>query len=422
MNHSGGNKHKYHPNTVLYGLITNSNFDPPTFKPSTIRYEKNFLLLALVIWILFSCKKEIKELKADDTRRMKNQLPLFKKFFMKKVHLFIAAVTAVAITACKKDIQTTSKKEIETSNQRAKAINTLTLCFGNVWAADQDFDGYSTSPSLVYNNKVYVFNNPGPGNISIYDGTTWTTIVSAIPLSSVWVDFAFVIGNKGYLGYTHLMNGCYEYDFVANTWTPKANFPGPVRSSPSYFSVGSKGYVVAGHDYPNGTEVNYRDTWEYNPATNNWTQKANFPFLFFGRFSAAGFSIGNKGYIINGRVGLQPADFFLKSLMEYDPSTNTWSSKADFPGEERTACKTFVISGYAYVGGGFNYGNDSFQDFYKYNPVTDTWTNIAAIPVTGYLRQSFSINSKGYVVQEYQNNPNQLKMEKYTPLTCPLVQ
>jgi hypothetical protein len=37
------------------------------------------------------------------------------------------------------------------------------------------------------------------------------------------------------------------------------------------------------------------DFWEYDPATNAWTQKANFAGL--ARETPVGFAIGNKGYI-----------------------------------------------------------------------------------------------------------------------------
>ena len=43
----------------------------------------------------------------------------------------------------------------------------------------------------------------------------------------------------------------------------------------------------------------YKDFWEYDPATNTWTQKADFGGTT--RSVAVGFSIGSKGYIGTGR-------------------------------------------------------------------------------------------------------------------------
>jgi hypothetical protein len=328
---------------------------------------------------------------------------------MRKNYLLIAMIALLA-TGCKKEA-----KEIMTSQPPGSTYKSV--CTGNTWSADQYFDGKSYSPTLVYNNKVYVFNNPGPGDISIFDGTTWTTQVSAIPYTSVWTDYAFVIGNKGYLGFTLEKTDCYEYNFDTNTWTQKTSFPGPRRYRSAFFSVANKGYVVAGCFH-----TCYSDTWEYNPATNGWTQKAGLPFLFFGRANATGFTIGNKGYIVNGDFYIQGSgQFYLNSLLQYDPSADAWTPKANFPGEARSQCLNFVISGFGYVGAGFNTVNDLnyFKDFYKYNPFTDAWTTIPAVSTLGYLRQSFSINSRGYVTYEFQNNPSNILMEKYTPLSCP---
>ena len=41
-----------------------------------------------------------------------------------------------------------------------------------------------------------------------------------------------------------------------------------------------------------------KDFWEYDPAANTWTQKADF--VGVARISAVGFSIGSKGYIGTG--------------------------------------------------------------------------------------------------------------------------
>lgn len=74
------------------------------------------------------------------------------------------------------------------------------------------------------------------------------------------------------------------------------NGPMP-RYSAVGFSIGSKGYIGTGQDacgYKN-------DFWEYNPADNSWTQKADFGGG--GRVAAVGFSIGSKGYIGTGNDG-----------------------------------------------------------------------------------------------------------------------
>jgi N-acetylneuraminic acid mutarotase len=87
----------------------------------------------------------------------------------------------------------------------------------------------------------------------------------------------------------------WEYDPATNAWTQKADFRGGARYGATGFSIGSKGYLGTGRDenlFP------FKDLWEYDPATNAWTQKADLGVE--GRKWAVGFSIGSKGYIGTG--------------------------------------------------------------------------------------------------------------------------
>ena len=86
----------------------------------------------------------------------------------------------------------------------------------------------------------------------------------------------------------------WEYDPAANTWTQKADFGGGTRSQAVGFSIGNKGYIGTGKE----DWAYKRDFWEYDPATDTWTQKADFGGT--ARCDAVGFSIGNKGYLGTG--------------------------------------------------------------------------------------------------------------------------
>ncbi len=92
-----------------------------------------------------------------------------------------------------------------------------------------------------------------------------------------------------------LQKDFWEYDPAANTWTQKADFGGTARYSAVGFSIGSKGYIGTGDD---GWSSIAKDFWEYDPAANTWTQKADFGGT--ARDCAVGFSIGSKGYIGTG--------------------------------------------------------------------------------------------------------------------------
>ena len=62
------------------------------------------------------------------------------------------------------------------------------------------------------------------------------------------------------------------------------------------------------------------DFWEYNPSTNTWTKKADFGGV--GRVAAVGFSIGSKGYLGTGQTNDYLAELSeetLKVFWEYNP-------------------------------------------------------------------------------------------------------
>ena len=94
---------------------------------------------------------------------------------------------------------------------------------------------------------------------------------------------------------------------------------------------------------------------------------------------ATGFSIGSKGYIGTGADGT----VVFKDFWEYDPAANTWTQKADFGGSARDYAKGFVIGGKAYVGTGANELGTFYKDFWEYTPATAQTSWIELAPTGG---------------------------------------
>lgn len=179
----------------------------------------------------------------------------------------------------------------------------------------------------------------------------------------------------------------WEYDPAANVWTQKADFGGTARGGAFGFGTGSKGYIGGGTDI---TSNDQNDFWEYDPSANVWTRKADFRGE--ARTHAASFTIGTKGYIGTGYGATNTVNDF----WEYNPSANLWTRKADFGGGARFRTVGFSIGGKGYMGTGYNSGTYC-RDFWEYNPVTDTWTRKADFGGIGrYGAAGFSIGNKGY--------------------------
>lgn len=176
-----------------------------------------------------------------------------------------------------------------------------------------------------------------------------------------------------------------------DVWNQKAHFGGSARHRCTSFSIGTKGYLGLGHINA-VSNVEYEDFWEYDPATNTWTQKANFGGGL--RYHAVGFSVGNKGYVGMGR---EDDGDYQNDLWEFDPISNTWLQKSNCPGGDRRGSVAFVINNIAYVGSGEVQGGAVSNEFYAYDAALDSWYPIADFP--GMERTSavaFSIGSKGY--------------------------
>ena len=213
----------------------------------------------------------------------------------------------------------------------------------------------------------------------------------------------FSIGNKGYMGtgFTCCWNDYkdfWEYDPVTGAWTQKADFSGAARRGAVGFSVGGKGYIGTGWSGSYPDYVYYKDLWEYHPIANSWTKKADFGGV--ARAVAVGFSAGDKGYIGTGEKW-DGISFFYNDFWEYDPATDTWTKRSNFEGTARSGAVGFSIDNKGYIGTGKGGGDPTlvfYNDFWEYDPATDNWTKRSDFG--GTARDGavgVSIGNKGYI-------------------------
>lgn len=173
-----------------------------------------------------------------------------------------------------------------------------------------------------------------------------------------------------------------------NNWTQKANYPDNVANAVG-FSIGNKGYLGLGWN-PYQTNA----FWQYNPLTDLWLQKSNFPGVFMGH--SVGLTINNKGYIGTGLSG-SPSTFH-NEFWEYNSTNDTWTQKANFGGTPRSEATGFTLNGKGYIGTGWSQTTGLNNDFWEYDQLNDSWSikaNFPGTPRSGAV--SFSINGKGYL-------------------------
>jgi len=127
--------------------------------------------------------------------------------------------------------------------------------------------------------------------------------------------------------------------------------------------INGKGYIGTGDCI--GAED---DLWEYDPSTNTWTQKADFSGT--ARWRSVGFSIDDKGYVGTGL----DANGRTKDFWEYNPSINTWTQKADFSGTARSQAVGFSINDKGYIGTG-SFCTADFREVEIPSPTTSYQTS-----------------------------------------------
>ena len=162
-------------------------------------------------------------------------------------------------------------------------------------------------------------------------------------------------------------------------WTKKANLGGVGRHRGTGIAIGNKGYIGLGHTNGTGVNIDFKDWWQYDPASDSWTQKANFPVLIHG---AVSFGTDTKGYVGGGST-------LTNEFFEYNPVTNTWIPIAPCPfAPGDVQCFSVQNKGYVYLG----------NQMAEYDPFNNAWTMMANAPIGfGTWSTSFASNGSGYV-------------------------
>jgi N-acetylneuraminic acid mutarotase len=339
---------------------------------------------------------------------------------MKKLLLLVLCLPL--LQACTKKMQQPASVETTSVETGPAIVEPIQWpCWNNIWQNRGQVPMYFDSQRDIafgINNKGYVLRREAAlptyrvWEYNISNGV-WTP-KGLFPGMARLDGTVVVVGTKAYFGlgmdfdyvtpiYYH---DWWEYEPTTDQWTQKANFPAAARTNATTFAASSKAYVVGGYDQE--VTKNYlKQTWQYDPALNTWEQKANLPGA--ARDEAAGFGIGSKGYVGTGRGRIivlnNPVTFYYKDFYEYNAPTNTWVQKADYPLATRYCAFAFMIRGNGFIGGGYN-ASAGYRDLYMYDQLTNQWVDKADYPGYGTSPHHFgnlfhfSTLDHGYVIEE----------------------
>jgi N-acetylneuraminic acid mutarotase len=168
------------------------------------------------------------------------------------------------------------------------------------------------------------------------------------------------------------------YDPATDSWTARASLPSPRANSGTAVGTNGKIYTIGG--WAPGTAAS---TFEYDPTLNAWTAKANMPTA---RYHLAAVGAANGMVYAIGGAAVNFSPFPCVAVVEqYDPATDVWSTKAPMPTARCLIGLASASNGRIYAVGGTSGSGGPFASTYfasleEYNPASDTWTSKAPMP------------------------------------------
>jgi hypothetical protein len=220
---------------------------------------------------------------------------------------------------------------------------------------------------------------------------SWSRAVEAYdPATNTWATRTPVPSPDGYAlgvlnGKLHVVGGLgdtpaatmYAYDPATNSWTAEAPMA-TARSSPVTSAVDGRLYVIGGYDDGGGV-INTMEA--YDPSTNSWTTIGTTPQVAFTTATATA---------VGGLVYLTSLDHYGAGMMYvYDPASSTWATRASMPSARRAPVLGLLGQNIYAVGGGVATDSttrnfDGLRDLSSvveaYDPATDTWRSVQALP------------------------------------------
>jgi hypothetical protein len=194
-----------------------------------------------------------------------------------------------------------------------------------------------------------------------------------------------------------------------NPWKKAAPFPMPDEELYGA-AVNGKLYVIGGWDDGKAAGINY----EYDTATDKWTQKKGMPRS---AHHAAIAAANGKLYVMGGFV--PPKDTQIPTggawepiadVWEYDPSVDSWKSLAPLP-TKRGAAVAVEVGGKIYVIGGATTvagSKDPYFTFFGpslvlttnevFDPATNKWESRKPMSVARNHAYAAPVNGKIYVI------------------------
>jgi N-acetylneuraminic acid mutarotase len=284
-------------------------------------------------------------------------------------------------------------------------MTSFSFAQGDAWATKANMlterSGHST---CVVNGKIYVI-----GGVEDAESTTISTVEEYDPETDTWTTKTDMQTPRSWFGICTVNGKIYaigggtsvlgvglstvdEYDPVADTWTSKTAMP-TARYVLSASVVNGKIYAIGGKPAHGVTPLTTVE--EYDPEADTWTTKTGMNKERFGLSTCV---VNGKIYAIGGTAASDAPYPGLVTVEEYDPATDTWTTKTGMPAI-RAFFSASAVNGKIYaIGGGRDLHTSGLSTVEEYDPTADSWTTKTNMPTARFLLSTSAVNDKIYAI------------------------
>ena len=189
----------------------------------------------------------------------------------------------------------------------------------------------------------------------------------------------------------NISNSLEVYDPATNSWTSLAPYPLSVWRA-SMAALNGKLYAMGGYQSLSPFPFSPTDKmYAYDPGMDTWTAQQSMLGV---RGSAASVVLNGQIHLIGGANNSA-----LNSHHIYDPGSDSWSIAPNNLNEARSGLTAATINGKIYATGGYilSGGVQSKSSAEVFDPATNSWSMVAAMPVTKLGISSAVVQEKLYI-------------------------
>ncbi|OLY95652.1 CBM96 family carbohydrate-binding protein [Cnuella takakiae] len=182
----------------------------------------------------------------------------------------------------------------------------------------------------------------------------------------------------------------YVYNPELNSWTPIADLPftpnGTSFGGVTHAGIATDGtniYIAGGYTSNTagtGQIFGTKQVWRYNVATNTYTKMPDLPVVI-----SAGQMVYLNGrlHYIGGTNASRTTDLGSHYMLDISSGANTWTNLAPLPNPRHHGGSAVLGGKIYYIGGQHEHDADLVpqKDVHRYDPETNTWTQMADMPV-----------------------------------------